>query len=455
MCYDTVSYHPGEILMKLEVDEGTLASIHNPVLRNYAEQYIRIEREFLDQIRNNGIEIASAENDKKPLEVRLLELKRKGATLRNNSKSVFVNRISPACQACQTSIGSATLFISLKCHRNCFYCFNPNQENYAYYRDHTRDTVAELEALRKHGKIKHLALTGGEPLLHKNEAVRFFQAAQQISPKIYTRLYTSGDFLDQQTLERLKDASLDEVRFSIRLHDLEKGQRHTYDQIALSRVYIPNVMVEMPVLPNTLEQMKEVMGKLEKLGIFGINLLEFCFPFHNAEEYTQRGYRIKARPYRVLYNYWYAGGLPVAGSEEECLDLIEYALDEKINLGVHYCSLENKHTGQIYQQNSIRPLPKTMYFSPGDYFLKSAKVFGNEINQVRRFFQKTGNKNYVINEKYNYLEFHVRQIKSLQKMDIEVGLSTNVIENRDGERFIRELKLDITTAKDFILSEDL
>ena len=441
--------------MKFEVNEVTLASIQNPILRDYAEQYIRIEREFVEKIRSHGIEIETADKDDKALEMRLLELKRKGATLRNNSKSVFVNHISPACKACQTGIGSATLFISLKCHRNCFYCFNPNQENYAYYLNHTRDTVAELEGLRKHGKIKHLALTGGEPLLHKSEVIRFFQAARQISPKIYTRLYTSGDFLNQDTLTELKNATLNEIRFSIRLHDLEKGQQHTYDQIAMSREYIPNVMVEMPVLPNTLEQMKEVLNKLENLGIFGINLLEFCFPFHNAEEYSQRGYQIKARPYRVLYNYWYAGGLPVAGSESECLDLIEYALDSETKLGVHYCSLENKHTGQIYQQNSIRPLPKTMYFSPRDYFLKSAKVFGKEISQVRRFFQKARNENFVINEEYNYLEFHVRQIKSLKKFDIEVGLSTNVFENRNGERYIRELKLDITTPQDFVLAEDL
>ena len=96
-----------------------------------------------------------------------------------------------------------------------------------------------------------------------------------------------------------------------------------------------------------------------------------------------------------------------------------------------------------------------MYFSPRDYFLKSAKVFGKEISQVRRFFQKARNENFVINEEYNYLEFHVRQIKSLKKFDIEVGLSTNVFENRNGERYIRELKLDITTPQDFVLAEDL
>jgi len=77
------------------------------------------------------------------------------------------------------------------------------------------------------------------------------------------------------------------------------------------------------------------------LGIFGINLLEFCFPWNNVDVYRQHGYKIKARPHRVLYNYWYAGGLPIAGSETVCLDLVDFALQQGLKFGVHYCSLEN------------------------------------------------------------------------------------------------------------------
>jgi len=441
--------------MMVEVNEDTLASIRNPALRSYAEQYVRIYQDFMEQVRQSGIEIDSG-GEAGQFEARVAALRKKGAVVRNDSKSIYVKRISSACQACQKAVGSTTFFISLKCHRDCFYCFNPNQEGYEYFREHTRDTVAELQALRaSRARVRHLALTGGEPLLHKEEAIRFFQEARQGFPGVYTRLYTCGDHVERQTLQTLKDAAMDEIRFSIRLHDLAKGQRHTYDQIALAREYIPNVMVEMPVLPGTLEEMKEVLTELERLEIFGINLLEFCFPLHNAEVYRERGYKIKARPYRVLYNYWYAGGLPVAGSEMECLDLVEFALDAGLNLGVHYCSLENKHTGQIYQQNSIRPLPKTLYFSPADYFLKSAKVFGEDVAPVQRFFEKNGFDNFEVNEEYNYLEFHVSQIRSLKKFDIEIGLSSNVFETREGERYIRELKVDITTPQTFRLSVDI
>jgi pyruvate formate-lyase activating enzyme-like uncharacterized protein len=409
----------------------------------------------MDQVRQTGLEIDSA-SEAGQFEARVAALQKKGAQARNASKSIYVKRISSACQACKTGVESATFFISLKCHRDCFYCFNPNQEDYQYYREHTRDTVAELQALRASGeRMRYLALTGGEPLLQKEETVRFFQEARQSFPGVYTRLYTCGDHVDRQTLQALKDSAMNEIRFSIRMQDLARGQRHTFEQIALAREYIPHVMVEMPVLPDTLEEMKPVLTELDRLEIFGINLLEFCFPYNNAEIFCERGYKIKARPYRVLYNYLYGGGLPVAGSEAVCLDLVEFALDAGLNLGVHYCSLENKHTGQIYQQNAFRPLPKTMFFSQTDYFLKSAKVFGADIAPVRSFFEKTGYKNSEVNEAHNYLEFHVSQISALKKLDIEIGLSSNVFETRDGDRYVRELKVDCTTPQTFRLSVDV
>jgi pyruvate formate-lyase activating enzyme-like uncharacterized protein len=439
--------------MIIEVNENTLPSIQNLTMRSYAETYVRIDQGFMEQVRQMGVEVEGQDNSQQVRD-RIAALKKKGASLRNDARSISVNRISSGCQACQTGIGSATFFISLKCHRDCFYCFNPNQEHYQYFREHTRDVVSELKDLHaKRQRVRHLALTGGEPLLHKDETIRFFQEARQDFPDVYTRLYTCGDHLERETLQALKDARMDEIRFSIRMHDLAKGQRHTYDQITLAREYIPNVMVEMPVLPGTFEEMKEVLLELDRLGIYGINLLEFCFPLNNAEIFRQRGYTIKARPYRVLYNYWYAGGLPVAGSESVCLDLVEFAMDAKLKLGVHYCSLENKHSGQVYQQNVGQNFSKTLYFSQKDYFLKSAKVFGDDIEPVRLALEEAGYKDYRIDKEFNMFEFHVSKVNLLKKMEIEVGISTAIIENRDGDIVLRELKLDVTTPQMFKLSD--
>lgn len=439
--------------MIVDVNETTLASIRNPELRSQAEQYVHIYQDFMQQILQMGIEIEGAD-DSQQVRQRIAALGKRGAVVRNDGKSVYVNRISLGCLACQTGIASNTFFVSLKCHRNCFFCFNPNQEEYEHHREHTRDVVAELDALRGSGvRVQHLALTGGEPLLYKEETIRFFQRARQNFPNVYTRLYTCGDHLERETLQAFKDAGMNEIRFSIRVEDTVNAQRRTFDQIALAREYIPNVMVEMPVLPGSLESMKVILTELDRLGVFGINLLEFCFPFNNADEFRARGYRIKARPFRVLYNYWYAGGLPVAGSEMDCLNLIEFALDEGLHLGVHFCSLENKHTGQVYQQNMKRINSDVLYFSQRDYFLKSAKIFGKDAENAKAAFEKNGYRDYISSDEPQNLAFHVSKVRMLNKLDVEVGISTNVLEDRDGGIYLRELKLDLTTPQDFRLSD--
>lgn len=441
--------------MILDVTKSALPEIKNSVLRDYVNIYMKIYQDFMEQVRQMGLEI-EAEDTSTAVAQKIEDLRKKGAVVRNSDKSIYVNRISPACVACQTGTGSSTFFISLKCHRDCFYCFNPNQENYEYFREHTRDTIAELDELHPtNSHMGYIALTGGEPLLYKDETYRFFEHAHELYPASHTRLYTSGDHIDRTTLESLQKSGLKEIRFSIRMHDLAKGQRHIYENIVLAREYIPNVMVEMPVMPNTLNEMKDVLLELDRLGIYGINLLEFCFPMHNVEIYREKGYKVKARPFRVLYDYWYAGGLPVAGSETACLYLIDFALDEGLKLGVHYCSLENKHTGQLYKQNGGHRLPSRMYFSQRDYFLKTAKVFGEDIPPVKQVFDKAGYRDYSISEQHNSLEFHVNKIGSLRKMAVDVGISSHVIETRKGEEVLRELKVDVTTPQTFRLSKDV
>lgn len=441
--------------MIADVTQSTLPEIKNPALREYANMYVRIYQDFMEQVKRMGLEVESEDTTALVAE-KVEALRKKGAIVRNSDKSIYTNCISPSCVACQTGTNSTTFFISLKCHRDCFYCFNPNQENYEYFREHTRDVIQELdEARASKAALGHIALTGGEPLLHKEETYRFFEHANEVYPNSHTRLYTSGDHIDCTTLEELQKSGLKEIRFSIRMHDLAKGQMHTYDRIALAREYIPNVMVEMPILPNTLDEMKDVLLRLEELGIFGINLLEFCFPLNNVEAYREKGYKVKARPFRVLYDYWYAGGLPIAGSELVCLDLLDFALEKGLKLGVHYCSLENKHTGQLYKQNSGHRLPARIHFSQRDYFLKTAKVFGEDIPAVKQTFDKAGYREYVLSEEQNSLEFHVNKISSLKKLNVDVGIASHVIEARGNEQVLRELKVDVTTPQIFRLSKDI
>ncbi len=437
------------------VNPITWQQISNPVLQTYAEKYLQIYADFMSQIAQLGLQVEETDTDEE-VRAKMSRLSQKGAEIRNDEKSIVLNDISPSCLACRTGEESSTFFISLRCHRDCFYCFNPNQEDYEFYLNNQRHPDAELEQIALRGQqLEHIALTGGEPLLYKEDTIRFFQTARRLFPKSRTRLYTSGDHLDQLTLQALQAAGLDEIRLSIRMYDLEKGQRHTFKQLEACKEFIPTVMVEMPILPGTLETMKDVLVELERIGIFGINLLEFCYPVSKPEEFQRRDYKIKSHPFRVLYNYWYAGGLPIAGSEAVCLDLLDFALEKKLTLGVHYCSLENKHTGQIYQQNVNRRLQKTAYFSKKDFFIKTAKVFGADIQRAKPLLYKGRGVSLNMNSELKFLEFHPSHIPLLAELDIEVGISSSVFERREQGEVMRELAIDLTTPNTFDFATDV
>ncbi|MGG4180158.1 radical SAM protein [Virgibacillus pantothenticus] len=433
--------------MLTKITKENVSMIENDSFRNYAQIFAEIEENTIESIKSFGLSLE--QNNDETKNERLARLRKKQATFRNNDKSIVINQLSSACEACQTGTGSYTSFVTLNCHRDCYFCFNKNQEDYTFYLHHQKDANEELAYLIESGYVlKHLALTGGEPLLFKAETISFFQLAQEISPNTYTRLYTAGDLLTEDILQQLQKADLDEIRISIKMEDSIKRRQRVLKKVELAQKYIPHVLVEMPVIPGTRQEMKDLLLALDEMGIFGINLLEFCFPLVNSRSFSEKGFTLKNPLYDIYYNYWYAGGLAVAESEDLCLELVEFAIDKELSLGVHYCSLENKFTGQIYQQNYSQPMNDTYHFSTRDYFYKTAKAFGKDKENVRDQLNRIGEP-FIIDNDDDFIQFPVRAIPFLKPNDIELAIVSSVIEARMNEELVREVGVDWTTPSLF------
>ena len=197
------------------------------------------------------------------------------------------------------------------------------------------------------------------------------------------RMYTSGDLLDEAGAKRLAEAGLREIRFSVKNDDGPEMQKRVLDAMALAGDFIEDVMVEMPIVPGTGDEMRELMRGFVAAGIDGMNLLEFCFPFARWEDSAERGFEVRNPPFDVMYDYSYSGGLPIAGSEELALELMLFAIDEGLGFGLHYCSLDNKHRSEMRLRNergaNMTPI---LTFDEGDFFLKCAKVYGDRKSVV-------------------------------------------------------------------------
>ena len=198
--------------------------------------------------------------------------------------------------------------------------------------------------------------------------------------------------------------------------------------LARAKRFIPQVMVEMPVMPGTGEAMRRLLDRLDQVGAFGINLLEFCYPMGAWDEFERRGFSVKNPPFPVLYDYGYAGGLPLAGSELLCLELLEYALDEGLSLGVHYCSLENKHRDQICVQNGACSV--------------DAGVYEGDVSLARRALEACGVGAFSLEDEGLSLAFHPRHISIVQALPVVLCRSINVLEETADGFIVRELKLE-------------
>ena len=366
--------------------------MENEALNKAKAEYAQVEKRYVDALRAKGLKFAEpgeGEEERKRLRGQLAA---RGVKVRNAGASLSVGHLSPACVECTGENGSETFSTTFKCHRDCYFCFNKNQVDYEKFFQAGCPWEEGLERCRSENEsLGCIGLTGGEPLLNVDDSVAFLTRAHELFPTAHMRMYTSGDLLTEESAARLRDAGLEEIRFSVKDDDTPEQQKKVLAAMRLAKDYFPSVMVEMPIIPGAEEHMKDLLREFDAIGIDGINMLEFCFPFCNWPEFEKRGLKLKNPPFEVMYDYGYSGGLAVAGSEELILRLMLWALDEGIEIGMHYCSLENKHRSEIRIKNERIASNFPMFeFDEGDFFLKIGKVFGEDVAVARPVLEAAG-----------------------------------------------------------------
>ena len=129
--------------------------------------------------------------------------------------------------------------------------------------DPTAEGLARAAETYKNG-LAVIGLTGGEPLLSFDASIAFLNRARELFPEAHKRMYTSGDLLTEDMARALRDAGLQEIRFSVKDFDPEPMQERVLDAMRLAKRYIPDVMVEMPIIPGTEARMKELAPEAEQ-----------------------------------------------------------------------------------------------------------------------------------------------------------------------------------------------
>lgn len=418
----------------------------NRALEEALASYEAVERNYIAALEAKGLVFAPAHAADERIADLRAQLASRGASFRNAGASISTGWLSKACVECTGTGGSETFSTTLKCHRDCYFCFNYNLANYDEFVAHGCPWEEELESAYKQtgGKMAVMGLTGGEPLLDVDASLEFLRKAGELFPEAHKRMYTSGDLLTPESAKALNAAGLTEMRFSIKQDDSPKQRERVLSNMKMATDYIQNVVVEMPIVPGTSDSMKEWMRRFDENGIKGMNLLEFCFPFHSWEEFAKRGFKLKNPPFPVMYDYSYSGGLAVAGSEELALELMLFGLDEGLNFGMHYCSLENKHRSEVRQINERgRNIAPIFEFDEGDFFIKTVKAFGEDRATAKQILLDAGFEDFYEDPEEDSLAFPPRLVSLFEASDVQLAVASNVLEKDEQGHFLREVGLEL------------
>ena len=413
-------------------------------LKAALDHFDKIEKDYVDALVDKGLTFAPRNSHIARVSQLRQELAKRQAIFRNAGASISCGWLSKACVECTGVNGSETFSTTFKCHRNCYFCFNFNLADYDLYVQCGCPWEQELAAAHEAtgGKLAVIGLTGGEPLLNLDDSIAFLKRAGELFPNAHKRMYTSGDLLTPDGAKRLAQAGLDEIRFSIKQDDPCQLRETVLDNMKMAASYIKDVVVEMPIVPDTKEVMKDWMRRFAQNGIKGMNLLEFCFPFHSWEEFDKRGFTLKNPPFDEMFDYGYSGGLAVAGSEELALELMVWALDEGLGFGLHYCSLENKHRSEIRQMNEpARNVHPIFEFDESDFFVKTAKVFGAQRDAARQILLDAQVQDVVEDDDDDTIAFAPRYASLFDGTDISPMIAFNVLDRDEQGRFLREVAL--------------
>jgi pyruvate formate-lyase activating enzyme-like uncharacterized protein len=246
-----------------------------------------------------------------------------------------IGPLSPGCQICSQGSWSC-LFINGKCNCHCFYCPTPQDDISVPTTNRIPFAKAgDYAAYIHHLGFQGVSISGGEPLVTFDRAVRYIEAVRrQMGDDLHIWLYTNGTLLTGGYVDALKDAGLNEIRFDL------SAVNYDLNKVALAAGRIPCITVEIPAIPEDRQKLAALLPDMVAAGVNHLNLHQLRMTPHNSARLQTRN-----------YTYLHGEKVTVLESELAALDLMQEAQARGIGLPVNYCSFVYKHR---YQRAAVR-----------------------------------------------------------------------------------------------------
>lgn len=299
----------------------------------------------------------------------------------------WINTLSKGCQLCGEGNWSC-LFITGKCNANCFYC--PTSQNIDGIPSTQRtsfDNVDDYIQYLEYFNFKGASLSGGEPLIVFDRTLDYVKNIKKyFGDKMYLWIYTNGILGSKEMYKQLANAGLDEIRFDI------GASNYDLKYIKLVKDSIPNISVEIPAVPEDLEQIKQILPELIEIGVTNLNLHQLRLTNYNAPKLLQK-----------KYTYLHGEQATILESELTALKIIEFVADNNLKIGVNYCAFHFKNR---FQKAGFRKKIASKFIKPNlqltdNGFLRSITSNGSSfiIENNKLVSEKNG-----LTENHQYFE---------------------------------------------------
>lgn len=245
----------------------------------------------------------------------------------------YVGSLPPGCLLCMQGV-KMVVFVTGLCDDSCFYCpVSPERlyHDVSYVDEEPLSSLDDLVQEAYAVGAEGASVTGGDPLARPGRTVRVIRFLKQVfGPEFHVHLYTSGRHLTREVLLSLEGAGLDELR----LHPTQPWLWERVEK-AVRWANSLRVGVEVPVLPDRVEDLWRRIIWLDRIGAEFINLNELEVSVRNVESLRVHGYKVSRK------------APVVEGSEAAALELVRRAASAGLRITVHYCPASYKDSVQM------------------------------------------------------------------------------------------------------------
>lgn len=249
--------------------------------------------------------------------------------------SVYTIRLPVGCRQCARG-GKLVLLVTGRCGSGCYYCpLSLDKRGRDLVFADEMEVCDDGDILEEAGSINATGtgITGGDPLINASETARLIGLLKDsLGDGHHIHLYTSTTA--KAPIGKVIGAGLDEIRFHPPVRLWEKLEESPFERSFNQCLDAGlDVGIEIPAIPGTGEEIRDLLRYAEESGLSFVNLNELEFSESNWKGLRRKGFDVKDDVSSA-----------VMGSEQLAVRLIR---EGPHRIPIHYCSSSFKDGIQL------------------------------------------------------------------------------------------------------------